>query len=100
VKTIMDTWEVIINSDTKQAYIDSCNRFKIVFDKFPKFLKNVETTILGKVKEKVVWFWVNQFIHMGNVTTNKVESAHNQLKKYLNNSMSDLSTNWKFIHNM
>jgi len=32
----MVAWEAIVNCDTKQAYIDNCNRFKIVCDKFPK----------------------------------------------------------------
>jgi len=39
-------------------------------------------------------------MHMGNTTTNRVESAHNRLKKYLTSSMGDLSTNWKPVHNM
>ena len=33
-------------------------------------------------------------------TTNRVESAHSWLKKYLTSSMSDLSTNWKSVHDM
>ena len=87
-----------MNSDIEQAYIDNCNRFKVVCDKL-MFLEYVETTILGLVKEKVVKFWVNQVMHMGNTTTNIVEFAHSRLKKYLTSSMSDLSTNWKFVHN-
>jgi len=38
VKTIMVAWEAIMNSDTEQAYIDNCNRFKIVSDMFLNFL--------------------------------------------------------------
>ena len=52
----MDSWEVIVNSDTEHAYVDNCNRFKIVSDKFPKFLECVETLILGSMKEKFVKF--------------------------------------------
>jgi hypothetical protein len=39
-------------------------------------------------------------MHMGNTTTNRAESAHSWLKKYITSSMGDLSTNWKFINNM
>jgi len=60
----------------------------------------VESTILGPVKEKIVKFWVNQVMHMGNTTTNIVESAHSWLKTYLTSSMSDLSTNCKSVYDM
>ncbi|AES98799.1 hypothetical protein MTR_5g072970 [Medicago truncatula] len=51
VKTVMVAWEDIVNSDTEQAYVDNCNRFKVVCHKFPKFVKYVENKILGSVKE-------------------------------------------------
>ena len=66
----------------------------------PKFLEYVETTILGPMKEKVVRFWVNKVMHMGNTTTNRVESAHTRLKKYMTSSMCNLCTNWSSVHNM
>jgi len=34
-----------------------------------------------------------EVLHMGNSTTNRVESAYSRLKKYLTSSMGDLSTN-------
>lgn len=89
-----------MNSDIEQAYIDNCNRFKAVCDKFLMFLEYVETTISSLAKEKVGKFWVNQVMHMRNTTTNIAEFAHSRLKKYLTSSMSNLSTNWKSVHNM
>ncbi|AES79521.2 hypothetical protein MTR_7g068370 [Medicago truncatula] len=71
-----------MNSDIEQAYIDNCNRFKAVCDKFPMFLEYVETTISSLVKEKVGKFWVNQVMHMRNTTTNIAEFAHSRLKKF------------------
>jgi len=90
----------IVDSKTKEAYIDNWNRFKVVCGKFPKFLEYVEKTILDPVKDKVVRFWVDKSIHMRNNTTNRAESAHARLRKYMSSSMSDLSTNWKFVHDM
>jgi len=81
VKTIMRAWEDIVDSDTEEAYVDNCNWFKVVCEKWPKFVEYAESTILGPVKEKIVKFWVNKGMHMGNSTTNIVESAHNRLKK-------------------
>jgi len=57
------------------------------------FLEFVETTILGLVKEKVVKFYINQVMHMGNTIPNWGESAHIRLKNYLDRSMGDLSKN-------
>ena len=45
-------------------------------------------------------FWVDKNLHIGNTTTNKAESTHARLKKYLSSSMGDLSTNWKSVHDM
>jgi len=92
VKMVMLAWEDIVNSDTEEAYVNNCNRFKVVCEIFPKFLEYVESTILGPLKEKVMKFWVNKIMHMGNITTNRAESAHNRLKNHLTSSMGDLST--------
>jgi len=56
VKTIMRAWEDTVDSDTEEAYVDDCNRFKVVCEKWPKFVEYVESTILGPVKEKIVKF--------------------------------------------
>jgi len=47
-----------------------------------------------------VRFWVDKNLHMGNTATNRAESAHARLKKYLSSGMSDLSTNWQFVRDM
>ena len=100
VKTVMAAWLDIVESETEEAYIDTWTRFKVVCAKFPKFLDYVEKTILDPVKDKFVRFWVDKNLHMRNTTTNRAESAHVRLKKYLSSSMGDLSTNWKSVHNM
>ncbi|XP_038702568.1 uncharacterized protein LOC119999120 [Tripterygium wilfordii] len=35
----------------------------------------------------VGWAWVDQYFHLGNTSTNRVESSHAKLKKYLSNSV-------------
>jgi len=100
VKTVMAASMDIVDSETGEAYIDNWNQLKVVCGKFPKFLEYVEKTILDPVKDKVVKSWVDKAIHMGNTTTNRAESAHARLKKYLSSSMGDLSTYWKSVHDM
>jgi hypothetical protein len=75
-----------VDFKTEEAYIDNWTRFKVVCGKFPKFLDYVEKTILGTVKEEFVRFWVDKNLHMGNTTTNRAESAHARLKKYMSSS--------------
>jgi len=39
-------------------------------------------------------------LHLGSRTTNRVESTHALVKKYLDNSVGDLGTCWEKIHDM
>jgi hypothetical protein len=40
-----------VESTSKESYIDAVVEFRRVFEKFPKFLKYVEETVLDPVKE-------------------------------------------------
>lgn len=51
--------------------------------KFAKFLKYVETIIIGLMKEKIVRFWMYKVWHFENATTNNIEYSHDRLKQYL-----------------
>jgi len=61
---------------TLRGFLDSRIKIEFFLKKIPKFLEYVENIILDPVKEKVVKFWVYKAMHMGNTTTNRVESAH------------------------
>jgi alpha-glucosidase len=78
--TIMAAWENIL---------DSVIRFRQLCIPFPTFLEYVESTILGPVKEKVVTASTKRHMHLGNTTTNRCESTHARLKKYIQDSMGD-----------
>ncbi|XP_058757677.1 uncharacterized protein LOC131630953 [Vicia villosa] len=60
----------------------------------------VETTILDKGKEKFVCVWTNNVRHLGNKTTNRVESAHATLKNWLRTSKGDLCRGWDTVNLM
>jgi alpha-glucosidase len=60
----------------------------------------VESTILGPVKEKVVIAWTERHMHLGNTTTNRCESTHARLKKYIHDSMGYFTKNWEGIAQM
>ncbi|XP_058783408.1 uncharacterized protein LOC131658091 [Vicia villosa] len=79
---IMDARVRIANSSTKELYADA------VF------------TILDKVKEKFDCLRTDKVRHLGNTTTNKVESAHATLKNWLCDSKGDLCKAWDTINHM
>ena len=60
-------------------------------------MEYLEGTWLGH-REKFVWFWVNKHMHLGNTSTCRVESAHNQLKTWLRTSTGGMVTIWEAAH--
>ncbi|GAU44185.1 hypothetical protein TSUD_87450 [Trifolium subterraneum] len=75
-------------------------KFRELCKKWPRLLRYIEETVLDTDKEKVVCAWVDKHMHMGNYTTNRVESAHGVLKKSLEDSSGDLVKGWEPIHHM
>ncbi|KAH1254638.1 hypothetical protein GmHk_04G011038 [Glycine max] len=51
-------------------------------------------------KEKFVKAWTNKVMHLGNTTTNRVESAHWSLKRLLQNSLGDTCRVLEAMNNM
>ncbi|MCI78641.1 otubain, partial [Trifolium medium] len=50
---IMAAWEIILDSETEEEYVDSVVNFREFCAEFPIFVDYVESSILGPVKEKV-----------------------------------------------
>ncbi|WOH13020.1 hypothetical protein DCAR_0832529 [Daucus carota subsp. sativus] len=48
--------------------------------------------------KKFVHAYTNKVLHFGNRTTNRVESAHNALKRFLKTSTGSLDTIWSRVH--
>ncbi|XP_050890067.1 uncharacterized protein LOC127095416 [Lathyrus oleraceus] len=62
--------------------------------------KNVRSRVKPAVKEKIVFAWTDKVRHLGNTTTNRVESAHATLKNWLENSKNDLCRDWDSMNQM
>lgn len=52
------------------------------------------------MKEKFICGWTNKVRHLGNTTTNRVESTHATLKNWLRNSKRDLCRDWDSVNQM
>jgi len=99
VNKIMRAWKAMVESPTQELYTNALVEFQDACSDFPLFLKYAMTT-LNEVEEKIVRAWTNHVLHLGCRTTNRVKSAHVVVKKYLDNSVGDLGTCWKKIHDM
>ncbi|GAU51038.1 hypothetical protein TSUD_411730 [Trifolium subterraneum] len=83
LNTLTFQWESIVQSSSEESYTSAVAEFRKVFEKYPNFLDYVETTVLDPVKENFVSLWTNRVMHIGNTTTNRVESQHGVLKQYV-----------------
>jgi len=100
VKKIMRAWRDVVNSPTEDSFAIAWLTFKDeVCRPFPLFVKYVEETVLP-LKKHFVRAWTNKYLHLGCRTTNIVESAHAQLKRYLRSSVGDLASRWDEIDKM
>ncbi|KAL5133194.1 putative protein FAR1-RELATED SEQUENCE 10 [Glycine soja] len=72
---VMDSWGNLVDCPSKQE--------------FPEHLQRFQTWIVPH-KEKFITAWTNKVMHLGNTTTNRVESTHWSLKRVLQNSVGDL----------
>jgi alpha-glucosidase len=52
------------------------------------------------VKVKLVRAWTDKVMHIGNTTTNRVESQHGSLKEYIKDCKGDLVFCWDAINQM
>jgi len=89
----------MVESPTQELYANTLVEFQDACSDFTLFLKYAMTT-LNEVKENIVREWTDHVLHLGCRTTNRIESTHALVKKYLDNSVGDLSTCWEKIHDM
>ncbi|KAJ1423146.1 MULE transposase domain [Sesbania bispinosa] len=81
---IMDAWMSVIQSPTEVDFDDRFAQFEELCP--PTFFDYVNKTWIIPHKEKFVAAWIDRVMHLGNTTTNKVESAHARLKRLLQDS--------------
>ncbi|KEH27473.1 hypothetical protein MTR_5g413325 [Medicago truncatula] len=91
VKMIMRAWKAMVELSIQELYANTLVEFQDSCSDF-SLLKNYAMTTLNEVKEKIVRAWTDHVLHLGCRTTNRVESAHALLKKYLDNSFTAIQT--------
>ncbi|XP_038704733.1 uncharacterized protein LOC120000679 [Tripterygium wilfordii] len=72
--------------------MDGCTGSRVVVTDRELALMN------ASAQEMFVSAWIEKYLYFGNQTTNRVESQHAKLKRYLESSQSDLVISLSFIH--
>src|SRR3954469_23639805 len=100
VDRIMAAWREILDAYSEEVYTEKLVHFRSLCGSIKTFCHYVESTILDKVREKVVCAWTNRVRHLGCTTTNRVESAHAVFKRWLGYSKGDLCRGWDTVNQM
>ncbi|KAH1253373.1 hypothetical protein GmHk_04G010061 [Glycine max] len=97
---VMDTRGTLANCPSEQQFPECLHKFEMTSSPWPMFIDYVYETWIIPHKEKFVTAWTNKVMHLGNTTTNMVESAHWSLKRILQNSLGDQCSVWDAMNNM
>ncbi|KAH1203730.1 Protein FAR1-RELATED SEQUENCE 5 [Glycine max] len=97
---VMDAWGSLVDCPSEQQFHECLQKFKMACSPWPMFVDYVKETWIIPYKEKFVTAWTNKVMHLGNTTTNMVESAHWALKRVLHNSLGDLCSIWDAMNNI
>ncbi|KAK9756697.1 hypothetical protein RND81_01G115400 [Saponaria officinalis] len=89
-------WWNVINATPKEDF----NNAWSVFSQKWKRLASYISRIWGEYATKFVLCYTNDYFHIGNTATSRVESAHSLLKAWLKISHLRLDTVWSRIHSM
>ena len=89
---------MLIISPTEDDYMQLLSACNSNFCRYPQALDYVKKSWLSKHKEQFVAAGTDVHMHFGNVTTNKVESAHAKLKRHIGSSSCNFDSGWMVIH--
>ncbi|XP_019189960.1 PREDICTED: uncharacterized protein LOC109184415 [Ipomoea nil] len=79
-----------------KATIEGCIT-RVLSSRIESVFGYIDDNWLQPYKEMFVSVWTDRYLNFGNHTTNRVESQHAKLKKYLESSQSDLETSLVYI---
>ncbi|XP_074276919.1 protein FAR-RED ELONGATED HYPOCOTYL 3-like [Silene latifolia] len=93
-------WTQMARSITVEEFKENEELMYKTYSFIPGLEKYCKNTWIDKYKERFVSAWTNKVLHFGNVTTNRVESAHAALKRLLRTSVGGFDTVFETIHQL
>ncbi|TYG64513.1 hypothetical protein ES288_D06G114100v1 [Gossypium darwinii] len=76
-------WTVLVESPTWILYTENYRKLQSMLSEYLSVLKYLDQVWLSKYKEMFMLVWIDRHLNFGERTTNRVESQHAKLKKYL-----------------
>ncbi|KAI5404231.1 hypothetical protein KIW84_051400 [Lathyrus oleraceus] len=89
-KTIDTLWMEVVWASDEVEYGQRLHQLEQACVNYSGFINYVKDTWLTPHRHRLVGAWINRVLHLGNTTTNRIESAHWKLKKMLGNSIGDM----------
>ncbi|KAL5180747.1 hypothetical protein HKD37_01G001818 [Glycine soja] len=97
---VMEAWGSLVDCPCESSFDEYLKNFEMACSSWPMFVDYVCQTWVIPHKERFVKAWTNKVMHLGNTTTNRVESAHWSLKRLLQNFLGDICSVWEAMNNM
>ncbi|KAI5399389.1 hypothetical protein KIW84_064662 [Lathyrus oleraceus] len=98
-KTIDTLWMEVVWASDEVEYGQRLHQLEQACVDYSGFINYVKDTWLTPHRHRFVGAWINRVLHLGNTTTNRVESAHWKLKQMLGNSIDDMVKCWEAMNN-
>ncbi|XP_057806170.1 PKS-NRPS hybrid synthetase cheA-like [Salvia miltiorrhiza] len=99
-EAFMLAWGVLVLSSSENDYAQNLESLDNDYKDYPRILKYIKDTWLIPYKERFVAAWTDRVMHFGNLTTNRAESAHATLKRWLGSSQGDFDSSWNTINSL
>ncbi|XP_058777076.1 PKS-NRPS hybrid synthetase cheA-like [Vicia villosa] len=97
-ETVEKMWYELIRAGDEMMYHQKLKQLEDVCVDSKDFINYVIDTWLTPHRHRFVKAWVNQVLHLGNTTTNRVEFAYWKLKQMLKNNLGDLCKCWEAMN--
>lgn len=76
-------WRQLVDAITEEEYILRLQEPEDVWRRYPVVISYIKNEWLDSYKDRFVTAWTKHYKHFGNETTNRVESIHSQIKRWL-----------------
>ncbi|XP_038699631.1 PKS-NRPS hybrid synthetase CHGG_01239-like [Tripterygium wilfordii] len=94
------THELNQKPKTENAYVYNLSALEMILQNYSKVMNYIKDVWLMSYKEMFISAWTGTYMHFGNLTTNRAESQHSKLKRYLGTPQSDLESVVSSIHQL
>ncbi|XP_058774851.1 uncharacterized protein LOC131649121 [Vicia villosa] len=95
---IQKLWYKLVRASDEVEYRQQLQQFEHTYVDFRDIFYYVKDTWLTPHRHKFVTIWINQVLHLGDTTTNRVELAHWKLKQMLENNLGDMCKCWEAVN--